>query len=138
CNVAGGTCEFYFGTNLPLSSGGVSTCVSNQFNGPISGTADLGNGNSAGTAAVISRVYLGLTNPHPCPRCVGDTWANDNVQQGKCQGGLHNGANCDVNGSSANENLGDTSLDCPPTPGAIIATLPIDLTNTTGVRSKTL
>jgi len=44
---------------------------------------------------------------------------------------------CDVNGSSPNENFGDTSLDCRPST-SVLAALPIDLTNTTGTATKAL
>jgi hypothetical protein len=43
-----------------------------------------------------------------------------------------------VNGASPNAHLGDTSLDCRPLPVSLIGTLPIDLTSTTGTRTRTL
>src|SRR5262249_9130578 len=42
----GGTCEFFFGSVLPLAAGGVSTCVTNQFNGPVTGTANVETGDA--------------------------------------------------------------------------------------------
>jgi hypothetical protein len=48
---------------------------------------------------------------------------------GTCNGGTRAGLPCDANGVSPNPSFGSTSMDCPPTPGALIATLPIDLTN---------
>jgi len=42
-----------------------------------------------------------------------------------------------VNGSSPNAAFGSTSLDCPPLSGALIATLGIDLSNTTGTKVRT-
>lgn len=138
CVGVGGTCQFFFGSNLPLSAGGVATCVMNQFNGTISGTANETTGSSAGAANLIARVYSGPTVSSPCPQCVGDPVPHDGLPQGTCSGGAHFGALCDIDGSSPNLAFGDTSFDCPPSPGALIATLPIDLANTTGTKSKTL
>jgi hypothetical protein len=137
CTSAGGTCEFYFGTLLPLAAGGVTTCVENRFNGSFTGTADVENGTTESSPRLISRVFLGLTNPHPCPRCLGDATANDGLRGGTCSGGTDNGQPCDVNGSSPNDIFGSTSLDCRSS-ASVAATLPIDLTNTTGTASKTL
>jgi len=137
CSVAGGTCEFYFGTLLPLSAGGVSTCVENRFNGTFSGTANIETGTSQSSPHLTSRVFSGATNPHPCPRCLGDAVANDGVRGGTCDIGTDAGQPCDINGLSPNENFGDTSLDCRPST-SVIAALPIDLTNTTGTATKTL
>ncbi len=138
CAVPGGTCEFYFGSPLPLAAGGVSTCVSNQINGAITGTANVESGSAATTAALISRVYSGPTSAGPCPKCVGDGAANDNIRAGTCDSGQNAGQTCDVNGASPNAFWARTSLDCPPLSGGIIATLGIDLTNTTGTKTKTL
>ena len=138
CSVAGGTCEYYFGTLLPLSAGGVSTCVSNQVNGAVTGTADVASGASATDVELISRIYTGTTVATPCPKCVGDATPNDGVRGGTCDSGVNSGQSCDVNGSSPNVFFGATSLDCPPTSGAQIAALPIDLSNSTGTVSRTL
>jgi hypothetical protein len=139
CLGGGGTCEFFFGSNLPLAAGGVTTCVVNQFNGSISGTANVETGQASTSALLTSRVYLGIVIDNPCPRCVGDTTLNDGVLGGTCSGGARNGLTCDGNGTVANRpDFGTTSLDCPPTAGALIATLPIDLTNSTGPVTKTL
>jgi hypothetical protein len=138
CSGVGGTCEFWFGSNLPLSAGGVDTCVTNQFNGTISGTANVDTGSSAGTANLISRVYSGAAAGSPCPQCIGDATVNDGVRGGTCNAGAHSGATCDSNGVSGLRVFGETSLDCGPLPGAILASLPIDLTNTSGTRTKTL
>ncbi|MGH7893721.1 MAG: hypothetical protein ACREQL_03585, partial [Candidatus Binatia bacterium] len=137
CASAGGTCEFYFGTLLPLSAGGVSTCVENRFNGMFTGTANIETGTSSSTPSLISRVFGGATNPHPCPRCIGDATANDGVRGGTCSGGVDNGSSCDVDGSSPNENFGSTSLDCRPNT-SVLASLPINLKNSTGTEVRTL
>ena len=138
CATAGGTCEFYFGSYLPLSAGGVSTCVGNVVNGTITGTANTETGASAGTANVTSRVYSGPTADNPCPKCVGDGPANDGTRGGTCNSGKNSGQTCDINGVSPNTFFGSTSLDCPPPDLGLIAALPIDLTNTTGTKTKTL
>ncbi len=141
CNVDGdcggnAPCAFFFGTNLPLAAGGVSTCVVNTFSGGISGTANVDNGSSAGSAALLSRVYSGPTLSEPCPVCSGDPIPNDGSKGGTCSSGARSGLTCDGSGSHAI--FGVTSLDCPPLAGGLIANLNIDLTNTTGNRTKTL
>jgi hypothetical protein len=135
--AAAGTCEFSFGTYLPLAAGGVSTCVGNQINGAITGTANVETGASATSASLISKVFNGITLSNPCPQCVGDTTTNDGARQGTCSGGQRSGKACDVNGSSPNASFGSTSLDCPPLAGAAIASLSIDLSNTTGTKVRT-
>jgi hypothetical protein len=136
-DCSGGTCQFYFGTLLPLSAGGVSTCVLNQLTGTISGTANIESGASASSVKLISKVFSGASNPHPCPRCLGDGPPNDGKRAGTCDGGTRGGQPCDVNGSSPNSAFGDTSLDCPPS-ASVIGTLPIDLSNSTGTVTRTL
>lgn len=128
-----GTCEFFFGSNLPLSAGGVATCVTNQWDGGITGTANIETGESGGSAKVIAKVYNGLTLNIPCPRCINDYVPNDGNDApcaGTCAGGARNGQPCDINGVSPNPDFGATSMDCPPDPGALISTLPINLSNT--------
>jgi hypothetical protein len=138
CGV-GNTCKFYFGSYLPLVAGGVSTCVENTFTGALTGTTDYATGDSTGTAHVVSRVFSGLALTHPCPRCIGDPVANDGVKGGTCDNGPNVTKTCDASGASPNASLGVTSLDCPPIdPGGVIANLPIDLSNTTGNKTKTL
>ncbi len=133
-----GTCKFFFGTYLPLSAGGVATCVENTFSGGISGTANVNTGTSAGAASLVSRVFSGPTSEAPCPRCVGDAVTNDGTKGGTCDSGAHSGGMCDANGATSNPFRGSTSLDCPPLGGGLIATLPIDLSNTTGTKTRTL
>jgi hypothetical protein len=137
CSVATGTYEYYFGTYLPLAAGGVATCVGSQINGTITGTANVETGSAASSVQLISRVYTG-PNPNPCPRCVGDATPNDNARGGTCDAGTNVNLSCDVNGSSPNPYWGSTSLDCPPTGGAQVAALPINLTNSTGTETRTV
>ncbi len=65
----GGTCNIYFGSTLPLAAGGVTTCVSNQFNGNVTGTANVETGEAVNTALLTSQVFNGLAIDNPCPRC---------------------------------------------------------------------
>jgi hypothetical protein len=128
CTAGGGTCQFFFGTNLPLAAGGVAVCAVNQFNGAVSGTANVETGEAVTTANLTSRVYIGVTD-NPCPTCTG----------GFCSGGMHPAGVCVPNGSvPGRPDFGSTSLDCPPSAGALTATLPIDLSNATGPVTKTL
>jgi hypothetical protein len=140
CNVAGGTCEFFFGAPLPLAAGGVASCVSSQWNGTITGTFNQGTGEAGGSASVLSRVYTGgNTINAPCPICAGNDIPNDGVAGGTCSAGTRAGLTCDSNGESPNPTFGKTSLDCPPPGGTLVATLPIDLTNTnTGTVTATV
>ena len=140
CTAGGGTCEFFFGSNLPLAAGGVTTCVVNQFNGPVTGSANIESGDAVTTALLTSRVYNGLAIDNPCPRCIGDATLNDDgATTGTCDGGPRAGLGCDGNGIvPGRPDFGTTSLDCPPNPAAIIATLPIDLTSATAPVTATL
>jgi hypothetical protein len=137
---AAGSCNFYFGSTLPLAAGGVTTCVSNQFNGDVTGTANVETGDAATTAFLTSRVYNGIAIDNPCPRCSDAGAFNDGLAAGgTCDGGPRVGLPCDSNGSvPSRTDFGRTSLDCPPNPAGLIATLSINLSNSTGVTTKTL
>jgi hypothetical protein len=138
CGV-GNTCEFYFGGPLPLAAGGVTTCVYNQFNGPITGTANVESGEAVTTAFLRATVYNGLLLDTPCPTCSDAGGINDGVNGGTCSGGTRNGLPCDANGAVFNRpDYGRTSLDCPMASGGIIATLPINLSNETNPVTRTL
>ena len=139
CSAVGGTCEFFFGSNLALAAGGVGTCVVNQINGSITGTANIESGEAATSALLTSRVYTGATD-NPCPRCSDNGTINDgDAAGGTCDAGPHQGDPCDANGFvPGRPDFGRTSLDCPPPPGNLAATLPIDLTNSTDLVTKTL
>jgi hypothetical protein len=139
CTPGGGTCQFFFGSNLPLAAGGVSVCAVNQFNGPVSGTANVETGDAVTVANLTARVYNGAAVDRPCARCLTDITLNDGLKQGTCDGGARGGLTCDGNGQVFNRpDFGITSLDCPSPATAIIATLPIDLSNATGPVTKTL
>lgn len=136
---AAGTCAFYFGSTLSISTGAVPVCVINQFAGPVSGTVDIESGEAATTAVVTSRIHAGIQIDAPCPKCANDVTENDGATDGTCSGGARAGLPCDANGTvPGRPDFGATSLDCPPIPNALLANLPIDLSNATGPVVKTL
>jgi hypothetical protein len=113
--------------------------VANQFNGPITGTANVESGQAVNTALLTSRVFLASTVDQPCARCLGDATINDGVLGGSCDIGPRAGLACDGNGTvPSRPDFGTTSLDCPSPPGSIIATLAIDLSNATNTVTRTL
>ncbi len=123
-----------FGSPLPLSSGGVSSCVINSFREPITGTYNCETGCGETSVKLLSKVFLVINQEKPCPPCVGDITPNDGVKDGTCDGGTTPGAPCDVGGVSdlfenaggAPPNAGSTSNDCLPT-GSPVGNLNIDL-----------
>jgi len=137
-DCASGKCAFYFGAPLPLSAGGIGTCVTNQVNGSVSGTANVESGAFASSIQLTSRVFSGATNK-PCPNCNGDTTLNDGQKQGTCDGGPRQGQPCDANGNSPIPSFGTTSLDCPPgTLQQQLSALSINLSGSSGTETKTL
>ncbi len=128
CTVGGGTCASYFGAPLAFSAGSVSTCVTNQRNGALSGTYDPATGAMVGTAKLLRRIYLALTLDEPCPTCDGGDFPNDGVTDGTCTSGPRNGLPCDGNGESPTSSFGVNSLDCPPS--TFVSSNLIDLTHT--------
>lgn len=123
-----------FGAPLPLSSGGVSSCVINTFREAITGSYNCGTGCGESSVKLISSVFLVLDQDKPCPPCVGDPTANDGLKEGTCDGGKTPGAPCDVGGISdlfqnaggAPPDAGRTSNDCQPS-GSSVGELNIDL-----------
>ncbi len=130
-----GDCVFFFGAPLPLSAGGVSSCVVNQVNGAVSGTANIETGAFATTLNLTSRVALGPTD-EPCPTCEGDGATNDGTAGGTCNGGARNGQACDVNGVSPIPSFGSTSLDCPP--ASFVSALSIPLAGSSGTETRAI
>ncbi|MEO6030254.1 MAG: hypothetical protein ABIR79_25575 [Candidatus Binatia bacterium] len=135
-----GTCQFFFGSDLPLSAGSVPVCVVNEIAGAVSGTANFESGATATTINLLSHIYTGLQNDQPCVPCVGDPTPNDGVRGGTCQGAgtPRNGMACDVNGTSPIPAFGKTSLDCPPAPSGSIANLNITISTSTASVTRTL
>lgn len=135
-----GTCQFYFGSNLPLSAGSVPVCIVNEISGAVTGTANFETGETNSIVNLLSHVYTGLQTDKPCATCVGDPTPNDGVRGGLCSGAgtPRDGLACDVNGTSPVPAFGGTSLDCPPAPGGNIANLTIAINSTTASVVRTL
>ena len=135
----GGTCEYFLGGPQPLATGGITVCTVHQLRGPIAGTLNVENGALATTMRATARVYNGIAIDTPCPQCVGDPTANDGTMGGTCAGGARDGLACDANGTvPGRPDFGATSLDCSPAPAFLVATLPIDLSNTTDPVAKAI
>ncbi|MFN2425668.1 MAG: hypothetical protein ABR587_04380 [Candidatus Binatia bacterium] len=136
CGSLDPTCRCYFGSPLPLSSGGTPACVVNRIRQDYDGTMDLRTGVWNDEIRLASVVYLGLSQTAPCPTCNGDPTPNDGVRGGTCAGGL-GGGSCDANGVHAT--FGATSWDCLPTTAANISGtgLLINLNSSTGSQSLT-
>jgi len=131
-----GACAFFFGAPLPLSAGGIGTCVTNQVNGAVTGTGNAETGEFTGTINLTSRVHSGIETNRPCPTCDGDGTANDGTKGGTCSGGSKVGQACDVSGESPTPSFGSTSLDCPPS--GLISALTITLAGSSGTETRTL
>jgi hypothetical protein len=126
----------YFGPPLPLSSGGVPTCVVNEIAGPIAGTLSLTGGDLRYDYSLVAHVYSGISVAQPCPRCDGDLGFDDGVRSGTCTGGPSDGDACDANGVSAS--FGAMSFDCFPDATANIGNLAIRFDDaTTGTKTVT-
>jgi len=122
----GNTCDVFFGPPLALNAGGTFTCVVNQIQSELVGTADIGTGASSTDIDTAASVYITGTQSAPCPTCDSDPTANDGVAGGTCNGGQQDGGACDANFTSPT--FGDTSYDCQPLNGQAIATLTIGIT----------
>ncbi len=131
CTGAGNACSYWFGSPLPLSAGGVATCVTNEVIGTITGTANIETGESASELNLSSRVYTGVLTDKPCPKCTDAGGINDGIAGGTCTDGPRAGLACDANGEHPIPAFGRTSFDCPPDSGSLIATLPVPLKNST-------
>jgi len=145
-------CTFFFGSPLPLSSGGVTVCVTNQIVGPVSGTVDIEAGTTDTTIPLLSIVHLGaLTLDKPCPVCDtlrchsglndGALCADTSECPGgtcglSCTGGPRDQLACTVSGTTPL--YGPVSYDCPPSLSSDVGHLPITLAYTTGTQTKTL
>lgn len=132
CDVAGAGLD---GTPasppIPLSAGGVPTCVLTTYAAAPTGTVDCATGCSATHVKLVASAYLVVDTDHPCPPCVGDAVANDGVKAGFCSGGTTPGAPCDVGGvtgrfDGAGPDYGKTSADCRPT-GSSVSESELDL-----------
>ncbi|MBI3767895.1 MAG: hypothetical protein HY271_05285 [Deltaproteobacteria bacterium] len=127
-----GTCAFFFGAPLPLSSGGVSVCVVNQVVGTSTGTVNVNDGSSATSVGLLSRVHTGSTVSQPCAVCGTGGFGTT----GTCSSGPRAGRSCTVNGTSPL--FGNTSFDCPPDPAGNVGDLQLTLNLSTGMQTRTL
>ncbi len=132
CTVNGATSGTPFAPPVPLSTGGVATCLTSNFASDVAGTVDVASGDLDLAAAIGVGVFVGLETGRPCPVCV---VADPQVgKHGICNGGPNNGLPCTV-GALNDPTFGAndaTSFDCPPNPAANIGTVTIALDPTTG------
>ncbi len=133
------TCRFFLSPPTPVSSGGVSSCYTSEVTGTVGGTVDVDSGAMSADIPFQANLFNGLSIDSPCPRCMGDPAANDNVRGGACNGGPRNGLPCDANATAVYPDFGSTSFDCPPTPASQIATFILGtVTFATGTQSATI
>jgi hypothetical protein len=108
----------FFGSPLPISNSGLSTCVLNVVKDGVTGTADKAAGTANITLPLKSWVYLtGLEDDYnpdnggfPCPRC----------QSGICSAGSNKGGPCSTTSALL------VTHDCPPAAHLFLA--PLDVT----------
>jgi len=118
-----------FGPPLPLVAGGISVCVINRYQGPITGTLNLQTGDNAGQVNLFSDVYV-TDAQLVCPQCRG----------GQCDSGKSRNQACTVDGqvevvnSIATDKTFLLSKNCLPS-GSPVGTLDIRLPLTTGTVS---
>lgn len=129
-----GTCAYFPGGPLPMSGGGVPNCLVTHINGPSTGTVNPDTGDGAVTMNVTTRLYLGIDNDLPCPRCAPDPMTGFL----KCQGGPRYGLACHPDGTSPTPQFGDVSLDCPPQTGLLLGTSTTTVDSSTGFSAMTL
>jgi hypothetical protein len=124
--VGFGTCEVFLGAPIQVHGGGVTTCLVRHAQG-AAGTFDLDAGDGSITMSVTTRTYVGQLES-ACPRCTNDL----------CQSGARFMNPCTVDGTSPTPGVGDLSLDCPPSPSALVATSTAAVTSATGFTFATL
>ncbi len=125
CNAIGGERGAFFGSPIPLSSGGVPACVVNRLRIGVGGSVDPKSGCGDLQIYLMSSIFLGEEVGRPCPVCRDDKTPNDGTRDGRCQGGAIDGKPCDAQGVSTV--LGTTSTDCEPVPTKSAGDLTIDL-----------
>lgn len=137
---SGGLCTYVLGPPLNLSAGNNPTCSVLRLANDISGTLDPDLGSTELDVEISASVYLGISLDQPCPRCVGDPTAGDNIKGGVCDSGLSTGNPCDIQGfdetfAAKSDGFG-ISLDCPPAGLPITGSgLKVNLEFTTGASS---
>lgn len=132
------------GAPIPISAGGVSTCIVPRLTAAPTGTVDCDTGCTSAALTVEAKFFLVLDQDHPCPRCAGDVAANDGAKDGTCLDGATPGGACDAHGGterygSVGPDFGTTSRDCMPagvSVGEPIVTLDPLTTGTTTVHAS--
>jgi len=116
-DCGGNTCIVHLGPPLPINPANSPTCVVNTAAADLTSAApiDIGAGTSATALSMRTKVFHGLAQTRPCPKCEGDTVPNDGIKDGTCNGGDNDGGACDANGIYAT--FGETSYDCQPSAG---------------------
>lgn len=127
---ANAPCSFFFGAMLPLTSGSVPICVTNEIVGAVTGTANVESGTAATAITLFTKVHIGAANAKPCPTCEFDDVDN----QFECGAGARAGLLCTVDSQSSF--FGQLSYDCPP--DGVIGEFNIGLNPATGLQTATL
>jgi hypothetical protein len=121
CTAAG--CAF--GPPLPISNGGLSTCIVNSFATAGSGSVNLGTGALSLNIPLSSHVFVTGNETQPCPRCSA-IGSPSTPAQGVCDRGARatltctttNGSglssDCQPGGADGSSDLGSISVDLSP------------------------
>lgn len=110
-DCGGNVCRALLGPPQPFSRAGTPVCTILELFEDVIGNADVTNGDSVIDIALTERIHTGIAQDQPCPVCDGSV----------CNGGERNGLPCDVDGIESYSDLGDVSLDCPPSAASNIS-----------------
>jgi hypothetical protein len=122
----GSRCADLFGPPLPLTAGGVPSCVVAEIVSAGPGTYGPASGQLMLPLHLQWQFFVGIDVGISCPRCSGAGPGD----RGVCEGGARDGESCTVHGTEPL--LGNTSYDCPPNPSAFLTTLDLPMDLTTG------
>lgn len=114
----GGLCNCSLGPPRPEIVASIPACHVDRIPHDIEGRTGAA-GEFDANMDVASQFYIGMSLSRACPLCVGDDVAKDGVRNGSCSGGAADGSSCDASGTLGE--FGTTSLDCMPSPGALLA-----------------
>jgi hypothetical protein len=130
CAAVGGKKGDFFGSPIPLASGGIPACVVNRLRAGVTGTVQPKIGCAQLHLELDATVYTGEDMLHPCPVCRDDRTPNDRKRDGTCVGGAADGNACDAHGVT--DLFGAVSTDCLPAGKSNVGELALDLPLTTG------
>ncbi len=130
CAAAGGKAGDFFGSPVPLSSGGIPACIVNRLRESVRGSVQPKLGCAQLQLQLNATVFTGEDLARPCPVCQDDRTPNDGKRDGTCAGGATNGEACDAHGVT--QLFGAVSNDCLPAAGRNVGELVLDLPLTTG------